>query len=179
MLAIFFMWFRFCIAPLCFGGDSSSASQNTTNNVDQRQSLDNGAIGATASGGGSVVMNVTQLDHGAISQSLGLASQALDNVMTMGTAAQSASAHTAEMALSGALSTINGAQQAFQQATSQVASAYGSASQQVASAYGNASQEVSTAYQDAKTGDQRTLMIGLMVVAGLAIMGPFLAKAAA
>lgn len=38
--------------------------------------------------------------------------------------------------------------------------------------------EVSAAYQDAKTGNQRTIVIGALVVVGLVVLAPVLREAA-
>lgn len=46
------------------GGSSDSKSTTTTSNADQRLSVASSGIGATASSGGSVTLNVQQLDAG-------------------------------------------------------------------------------------------------------------------
>ncbi|MRT01140.1 hypothetical protein GJQ57_21055 [Ralstonia pickettii] len=146
--------------PCNFGGDSSSQANTTNQNIDQKIYADNGSVAGTASGGGSVTINTQLVDHGATQASFGLAHDALADVTSMATASQSASQHTAELALSGALSTLQGSQQAM------------------ADAYKNASDQVAAAYQDSKTGNQRVVVIGALVVVGLVALGPLLKKAA-
>lgn len=135
--------------PCNIGGSSDSQANTTNNNIDQKLYTDNGAVAGSASGGGSVVINATQTDHGATTAAFGLAHDALQNVMDLATASQSASTHTAEAALAGA-------QQAYQDSTKAVAAAY----------------------QDAKTGNQRVIVIGALVVVGLVALAPILGKAA-
>lgn len=141
--------------PCNGGGSSDSSNATTTNNQDQRNSVASGAVGATASTGGTVTLNVSQLDGGAIAQSFGLASTALNDVVTMGTASMSASQHSAEDAINGILAGAQNAQQAYSDATKQV----------------------TAAYQDSKTGDQKILVVGAMIVAALAVAAPMLKKA--
>jgi hypothetical protein len=131
-----------------FGGSSSSSSN--TSNVDQRLLQESGAIGATASGGGSAYVTVNQLDGGAIKESFGLGNHAIDSMQGLATSELSAAHHTAELALSGALSSVEDTKEAFDRATEKVA----------------------TAYADAKVGDRNQfMMLGVVavVVLGLAI----------
>ena len=142
--------------PANGGGSSSSSSSNPTTNADQRLTVATGGVGATASSGGSVTLNVQSLDAGSISQSFGLAHDALDFAAKEGTASMSASAATAQAAISGMYNDVQSTEQAYQQAT----------------------QQVVAAYQDAKTGNQKTMLLGVLVVAGLAVAMPFLAREA-
>lgn len=135
--------------PCNIGGSSDSQANTTNNNIDQKLYTDNGAVAGSASGGGSVVINATQTDHGATTAAFGLAHDALQNVTDLATASQSASTHTAEAALAGA-------QQAYADSTKAVAAAY----------------------QDAKTGNQRVIVIGALVVVGIVALAPILGKAA-
>jgi hypothetical protein len=153
--------------PANGGGKSESSNQTTTTSADQRNNVSSG-VGATASSGASVVLNVNQLDGGAIAQSFGLAHDALANATQFGTAALSASSHTAELAINGVLNDATGARQAYENAT-----------QQVQTAYSDANNAVAAAYQDAKTGNQKTLMVGAMIVAALAVSMPFMMREAA
>lgn len=146
--------------PCNLGGDSSSQANTTNQNIDQKLYTDNGSVGATASGGSSITINAQQIDHGATQAAFGLAHDALQNVTDVATASQSASSHTAELALSGALSTIQGSQQAMQDA------------------YKNATDQVAAAYQDSKTGNQRVIVIGALVVVGIVALAPIFKKAA-
>ncbi|AIV50294.1 hypothetical protein X994_863 [Burkholderia pseudomallei] len=158
------------------GGSSDSKSTTTTSNADQRLSVASSGIGATASSGGSVTLNVQQLDAGAVTQSFGLAHDALAGLESFGTASMSSSAHTAEQAIKGMLNDSEGVRQAYADAASAAISAARSAANDSASAYSSAAQQVTTAYQDAKTGNQRTIMIGAFIVAALAVSMPFLAR---
>jgi hypothetical protein len=142
--------------PICnIGGKSDSSTASTNNNQDQRLSVGSG-VGATASTGGTVTLNVSQLDGGAIAEAFGLAHDSLNFAAQEGTASMSASAATAEAAINGMLNNVESTQQAYQDATKQVVSAY----------------------QDAKTGNQKTMLLGVLVVAGIAVAMPFLAKEA-
>ena len=146
--------------PCNIGGSSDSQANTTNNNIDQKLYTDNGAVAGSASGGGTVVINATQTDHGATTAAFGLAHDALQNVTDLATASQSASNHTAELALTGALSTLQGSQQAM------------------SDAYKNASDQVAAAYQDSKTGNQRVIVIGALVVVGIVALAPIFKKAA-
>lgn len=161
------------------GGKSESSNQTTTTNADQRLSVSSG-VGATASSGGTVQLNVTQLDAGAIQQAFGMGTQALAGIEQMGTASMSASAHTAELAINGVLTSAQGAQSAYKDATAQAISAvkdaYNSASQAVIGQANTTASDVTAAYQDAKTGNQRVIVIGALVVVGLVAIMPFLLK---
>jgi hypothetical protein len=137
------------------GGKSDSTTSTATTNADQRNSVGSG-VGATASSGGSVTLNVNQLDGGAIAQAFGLGHDALQFAAQEGTASMSASAATATAAINGMYSDVQSTQQAYADATKQVVSAY----------------------QDAKTGNQKTMLLGVLVVAGLAVAMPFLAREA-
>ncbi|WP_419683797.1 hypothetical protein ACN22W_09540 [Burkholderia theae] len=154
-------------ATPCNGGSSSSSDKTSNQNVDQRLDVGGGGVGATASSGGSVNINVTPTDQGSIAASFGLAHDALSDVTAIGTSSVSASSHTAELAINGALDSVAGAQAAFQQAT-----------QAVQSAYQDSSQQVAAAYQDSKTGNQRVIVIGALVVVGLVVLAPVLREAA-
>ncbi|UTV53237.1 hypothetical protein [Burkholderia arboris] len=153
--------------PANGGGSSDSQAATTTTNADQRNNVGSG-VGATASSGGSVTLNVQQLDGGAIAGAFGLGHDALAGLEQFGTSSMSAVSHSAEMAVNGVLSDAAGTRQAYADAASAAISAAQQASGQVASAY-----------QDAKTGNQRTLMIGALVVVGLAVTMPFLMREAA
>lgn len=157
--------------PCNIGGSSDSQANTTNNNIDQKLYTDNGAVGASASGGSSVTINAQQVDHGATQAAFGLGSQALQDVTSVATASQSGFQHTAELALSGQLATIQGAQKA-------IADAYSNAASGEASAYQSASNSVAAAYQDAKTGNQRVIVIGALVVVGIVALAPLLKKAA-
>lgn len=165
-------------ATPCNGGSSSSDTETKNQNVDQRLDVGGGGVGATASSGGSVNINVTPTDRGSIQQSFGLAHDALSDVTAIGTSSVSASAHTAELAINGALDSVAGAQAAFNKATAAVANAYQSAGQQAADAQQGAMSAVSAAYQNAKTGNQHTIVIGALVVVGLVVLAPVLREAA-
>jgi hypothetical protein len=141
--------------PANGGGSSDSSNQTTTNNVDQRLSNGSG-VGATASSGGTVTLNVSQLDGGAIQQAFGLGHDALAFAAQEGTASMSASAATAQAAINGMYNDVQSTQQAYADATQQVVSAY----------------------QDAKTGNQKTMMVGVLLVAAIAVAMPFLAREA-
>ena len=144
------------------GGKSESTTSTATTNADQRNNVGSG-VGATASSGGSVVLNVSQLDGGAIAQAFGLGTTALNDAANFGTAAMSASAHTADSAINGVLNDAAGTRAAYSDATSQA---------------NTTASDVAAAYQDAKTGNQRVIVIGALVVVGLVVAMPFLAKAA-
>lgn len=162
------------------GGSSDSKSSTTTTNADQRLSVATGGVGATASSGGSVTLNVQALDAGAIQQSFGLAHDALAGIESFGTASMSSSAHTAELAINGMLNDSAGVRQAYSDAAYAAINAAQKAQtdsvNSIQSAYADASNAVATAYQDTKTGNQRTLMIGAFIVAALAVSMPFVAK---
>ncbi|MBT2180492.1 hypothetical protein KKP06_22000 [Ralstonia pickettii] len=175
--------------PCNLGGDSSSQANTTNNNIDQKLYTDNGSVAGSASGGGSVTINAQQVDHGATQAAFGLGNHALDAVTSLATGALSGSQHTAEQALSGQLATIKGSQDAMNAATraiadayrsanSSIASAYSGAASDSASAYRSASDSVSAAYQDSKTGNQRVIVIGALVVVGIVALAPLLKKAA-
>lgn len=163
------------------GGSSSSSNKTTTTNADQRLNVSSG-VGATASSGGSVQLNVTQLDGGAITQAFGMGEEALAGLQQFGTASMSASAHTAELAINGMLADSAGTQAAYQSATSAAIKAaqdaYSSAATAVANQANTTASDVAAAYQDAKTGNQRTVVIGGLIVAALAVTMPFLLKEA-
>ena len=57
--------------------------------------------------------------------------------------------------------------------------AYGSASTAVIGQANTTASDVAAAYQDAKTGNQRTIVIGGLIIAALAVTMPFLLKEAA
>ncbi|MFJ1251907.1 hypothetical protein [Cupriavidus sp. CuC1] len=164
--------------PCNFGGDSSSQANTTNNNIDQKLYTDNGAVAGSASGGSTVIVNAQQVDHGATQAAFGLGSHALDSVTSLATGALSGSQHTAEMALSGQLATIQGSQTAMDRATQAIADAYRGASSGEAAAYQSASNSVAAAYQDSKTGNQRVIVIGALVVVGIVALAPLLKKAA-
>ncbi|CAN0621106.1 conserved protein of unknown function [Burkholderia multivorans] len=163
--------------PANGGGSSSSASNTTTTNADQRNNVGSG-VGATASSGGSVTLNVNQLDGGAIAASFGLAHDALTGLDQFGTSSMSAVSHTAEQAMNGMLTDVAGTRAAYADAANAAIQAAQSSASQAAGAYSAASSQVATAYQDAKTGNQRALVIGVLVVAALAVAAPMLAKEA-
>ncbi|WP_107313013.1 hypothetical protein [Burkholderia metallica] len=165
-------------ATPCNGGSSDSKTSTSNQNIDQRLDVGGGGVGATASSGGSVNINVTPTDQGSIQQSFGLAHDALTDVTAIGTSSVSASAHTAELAINGALDSVAGAQDAFNKATSAVANAYQNAGQQAADAQQSATSAITAAYQDAKTGNQRVIVIGALVVVGLVVLAPVLREAA-
>ena len=92
--------------------------------------------------------------------------------------------------INGVLTDAAGTRDAYAKASDQVANAYkdlgslldgtfSSATSQVAGAYKDANSAITAAYQDTKTGNQRTLMIGALIVVALAVSMPFLAKEAA
>jgi len=58
------------------GGNSSSSTSNKTDNIDQKQQLGTGSVGGTASGGG--VVNINTSDMGAVDSSFKFANAALD-----------------------------------------------------------------------------------------------------
>jgi hypothetical protein len=176
--------------PICNigGSESSSKSSSTTNNIDQRLNADNGATGVSTSGSGNSV-TVQAVDHGAVTSAFGLGNHAIDAVLQAGTGAQSAVANTAELAINGMLNDAQGTRDAYANATkavaqisqasnAQVASAYSDMGSQLDSAFHTATDQISAAYQDTKTSNVRTLMIGALVVVGLAVSMPFLAKEA-
>ncbi len=148
-----------------FGGSSDSSSSSSTTNADQRLDVGSG-VGATASSGGTVTLNVQQLDGGAIAAAFGLGHDALTGIEQIGTASMSNSAATAQAAINGVLASAAGAQKAYADAT-----------QQVQAAYSNSESAVTAAYQDAKTGNQRTIVIGALIVVGLVAAAPLLSKA--
>ncbi|MCA8115675.1 MULTISPECIES: hypothetical protein [Burkholderia] len=161
--------------PANGGGSSDSSSATTTTNADQRNNVGSG-VGATASSGGTVTLNVNQLDGGAIAASFGLGEHALQGLETFGTASMSAVSHTSDMAINGILTDADKTRQAYADAASAAISAAQQASGQVASAYGAANGAISTAYQDTQTSNVRTLMIGALIVAALAVSMPLIVK---
>ncbi|ELW9447687.1 hypothetical protein QZM43_09750 [Burkholderia orbicola] len=161
--------------PANSGGESSSASNTTTTNADQRNNVGSG-VGATASSGGTVTLNVSQLDGGAIAAAFGLGHEALADSAQVGTASMSAVSHSAELAINGILTDAAGTRAAYADAADAAIAAAKSASQQVATAYGDANSAISTAYQDTKTSNVRTLMIGALIVAALAVSMPLIVK---
>jgi hypothetical protein len=58
------------------GGNSSSSTQNKTDNIDQKLQMATGSVGGTASGGG--VVNINTSDMGAIDSSFKFANAAID-----------------------------------------------------------------------------------------------------
>lgn len=168
--------------PICNigGSDSNSQSASTTNNIDQRQNADNGATAVSTSGTGNTI-NVQAVDHGAVSDAFGLGSQAISAVVNEGTAALSASSATAAGAINGMLaSTANSlnfgddvytkAVNAIQQSSVNSTNAVQDMASRLDGAFSASSSALASAYQDAKTGDQKTLMIGAFAIAGLAIL---------
>jgi hypothetical protein len=143
------------VVPANGGGSSDSSNATTTTNADQRLSNGSG-VAATASSGGAVTLNVNQLDAGAIGDAFGLGHDALAFAAQEGTASMSASAATAQAAIEGMYRDSQSTQQAYQDATQQVVSAY----------------------QDAKTGNQKQMMLGVLIVAAIAVAMPFLAREA-
>ena len=164
--------------PCNIGGSSDSQANTTNNNIDQKLYTDNGAVAASASGGSSVTINAQQVDHGATQAAFGMGNHALDSVTSLATGALSGSQHTAELALSGQLATIKGSQDAMNSAMQAVAAAYRGAASGEAAAYQSASDSVAAAYQDSKTGNQRVIVIGALVVVGIVALAPLLKKAA-
>lgn len=144
-LQIWKTWFCFAWLPLFFSGSKASTS-STTNNVDQRLALEQGAVGASASGGSKVTINT--LDGGAINAAFGLGNHAIEEVTDLATASLSASHHTAEKALQGAFGSIEGTKQAMQDAV----------------------KEVATAYEDAKVGNRANMTMGMMLIGGAAVL---------
>lgn len=141
-------WKRlFCFAwmPLYFGGDSSSTSASTTNNIDQRATGGNGSQNVSASGGATV--NVT--DAGAISQAFGFADSALKGAYTDVAASRSNTASTAGAA-------IAAVQNTSQQAT-----------QAITDAFSKSSAQVADAYSTAKAGENKILVAAGLVVVGI------------
>lgn len=161
--------------PANGGGSSSSASNTTTTNADQRNNVGSG-VGATASSGGTVTLNVSQLDGGAIAAAFGLGHDALAGIEQFGTASMSASSHTAELAINGMLTDSANTQKAYADAATSAIQAAKDASSQVATAYGDANSSIAAAYQDTQTSNVRTLMIGALIVAALAVSMPLIAK---
>ncbi|EDT41990.1 hypothetical protein [Burkholderia ambifaria] len=156
--------------PANGGGESSSASNTTTTNADPRNNVGSG-VGATASSGGTVTLNVSQLDGGAIAAAFGLGHDALAGIEQFGTASMSASSHTAELAINGMLTDSANTQKAYADAAQAAIQAA-----KDASAYGDANSSITAAYQDTKTSNVRTLMIGALIVVGLAVSMPLIAK---
>ena len=164
--------------PANAGGSRSESSTSTSStSSDQRNAVTSG-VGATASSGGSVNLNVQQLDDGAIAGAFGLGAQALQGMEQFGTASMSASSATATAAMNGLLHNSNTVAAAYADAAKQAISASQNATAQLQGAYSAASGQVQAAYQDTKTSNVRTLMIGALVVAGIAVAMPMLAKEA-
>jgi hypothetical protein len=162
--------------PCNSGGSKSDSSTSTSStSADQRLAVTSG-VGATASSGGSVQLNVTQLDDGAIAGAFGLGSQALQGMEQFGTASMSASSATATAAMNGLLHNSDTVAAAYADAAKQAISASQNAATQIQGAYSAASDQVAAAYQDTKTSNVRTLMIGALVVAAIAVAAPMLAK---
>ncbi|MEX3955889.1 hypothetical protein [Trinickia sp. EG282A] len=161
------------------GGKSSSSTSTSSQNIDQRLAVTSG-VGATASSGGSVTLNVQQLDGGAIAGAFGLGAQALQGIESFGTASMSASSATAQAAMAGMLHNSDTVNQAYADAAMEAISnskaAYSNATSMIASAYQDASGQVTAAYQDTKTSNVRTLMIGALIVAAIAAGAPLLVK---
>ncbi|PMS38458.1 hypothetical protein [Trinickia symbiotica] len=161
------------------GGHSSSSTSTSSQSTDQRLAVTSG-VGATASSGGSVVLNVNQLDDGAIAGAFGLGAQALQGIESFGTASMSASSATAQAAMAGMLHNSDTVQKAYADAATEAIdtskAAYTNATSMIASAYQDASSQVSAAYQDTKTSNVRTLMIGALIVAAIAVSAPLIAK---
>lgn len=129
-----------------FSSKSSSSNATTNNNIDQKLLQEQGAIGASASGGSTINMSV--LDGGAIQAAFGMGESALDRVTEFATGALSGAHHTTERALSGALASVDASNAAYKDATKQVA----------------------TAYEDAKIGNRSTMMMGAIALGVVALV---------
>lgn len=169
---------------------SLSGSSNNTILVNQ---TDHGAIGDAFGFG------VNALDTALASNTI-TNQNALNGVVAMGTGAVSGVQSTAALAINGVLNDAAGSRAAYdnatkyvtnmaQSSTASVASAYqdlgsqldqafSSALGSVQGAYSSATAAQASAYQDAKTGNQRVLMIGALIVVALAVSMPYLAKEA-
>jgi len=129
------------------GSKSQSSSSTSTTSQDNRQSV-SGGTGVSASGSGNT-LTVNTLDDGAISEG----TSALDANTAVTQAAMTNSNSIAQSAI-GAVQTSSAN---FAQLLDQAMSADASNLQ---SAYANNASTLATAYQDAKTGDQRTIVLG-------------------
>jgi hypothetical protein len=107
---------------------------------------ESGAVGASASGGGTATVNM--IDAGAIQAAFGMGEHAIDKVTDFTTGALSGAHHTAELALNGALASVDQSRTAYQDATKQIA----------------------TAYEDAKVGNKSTMMMGAAVLGVVAVV---------
>lgn len=146
-------WLCCAWLPLMFDSESSSKTENTTKNTDQRVALAAGGIGASASDGANVTINA--LDGGAINQAFGLGNHALDQVTGLATSELSGAHHTTELALSGALASVQDSKAAFNDALKAGLSTFKSANDQTAAAY-----------NDAKIGDRQTMQTAVIVIGG-------------
>jgi hypothetical protein len=79
------------------GGNSSSSTQNKTDNIDQKLQMAAGSVGGTASGGG--VVNINTSDMGAIDSSFKFANASSDSAFKFGNAAIDANAYVTDGAL--------------------------------------------------------------------------------
>lgn len=132
-------WFCAPIMPLYFSGSKASTA-STTNNLDNRMFQESGAVGASASGGGTAIVNM--IDGGAINAAFGMGEHAIDSVTDFATGALSGAHHTTELALNGALASVDASNAAYKDAAKQVA----------------------TAYEDAKIGNRSTMMMGAVAL---------------
>lgn len=143
------------------GGSKSSSSSNTsTTSQDNRQSVSGGTGVSTPGNNNTITVNT--LDDGAITAAFGTANNALNDVVQEGTSAMDANQQVTSAALANSQSIASSAINAVQTSSNDYA-------QLLDSAMTQNSQQLAAAYQDANTSDMRTVIVGAMCIAALAI----------
>lgn len=150
-------------AVLRIGGDSSAETTNKTEVTDSRVVGGNDSNNVSANAGSNVTLLST--DHGAVQGGLQLGSQAIDAA----TRSADGTRATAESMYTGALKFAKDVNTASQQA-------FSDASGQIAGAYSKQASDLATAFTDSKAPDKSLLMVGGVVVVGLAAVMVFARK---
>jgi hypothetical protein len=140
---------------ICGGGDSSSSTTNKTEVTDARVVGGNDSSNVSANGGSNVTVIAT--DHSAVSGGLQLGTKAID-----------AATHNADNTQATAKSMYQDALSFAKDVNTKSQQAYADASGQLASAYANQASDLATAFTDSKAPDKSLLIVGGVVVVGLA-----------
>ena len=149
--------------PVLCGSDSESSTTNKTEVKDMRVVGGDGSVNVSADGGSSIAVMST--DHGAVAGGLQLGSQAVDAVVKSGQQLQSTT-----------LSLYDGALKNARDSSQIVADVARTSTQQVADAYSKVATDLATAFTDSKAPDKSMLMVGGVVVVGLAAVMIFAKK---
>lgn len=147
------------LAPVYRGGDSDSRTENKTEVRDMRVVGGENSSNVSLNAGDNSATNVILTDHGAVTAGLALGTQAIDAVVKNGEGLQ----QTTGTLYSGALAFAK-------DANARATDAVNAAGNQVAGAYSRVASDLATAFTDSKAPDKSILIVGGVVVLGLALV---------